>query len=73
MKISKEWTLEERVKIVLAVLPSIQNDIYANEYSIPGHPNITTVQLILAADKEELETSRVAIEDFMRKHEKQMD
>ncbi len=66
MKISKEWTLEERIKIATAVLGEVQKDIYAGNYSQIGRPNITSVQLILNADAAELETARGSIEELLR-------
>ena len=64
-KISPQWTTEERIKIVSALLTSIQDDIYAGRYSEIGSPNITTLQVILNEKPAVLESMRSSIESFL--------
>ena len=60
--ISRLWTLEERVRVVQAMLTLIQDDIYAGTYSVPGRPNITSVQHIFGEPVDVLESYRADIE-----------
>ena len=65
MKISKNWTVSERITIVMALLPGLQDDIYADRYSDPGRPNITSIQILLGGSIDMLESQRANIENFM--------
>lgn len=67
--LSKQWTSEERIRIVLALLPDMQADIYAGCYSRAGRPNITSLQHILADTPEVLEMHRKDLEDVVKKKE----
>ena len=63
---SKKWTLEERVRVCLAMLVLIQEDIYAGCYSVVGRPNITSIQHIFGESAETLEANREHIEEIVR-------
>jgi hypothetical protein len=65
--ISPNWTAEERLRVVDAMLPSIQLDIHAGKYSHPGRLNITSVQHIIHSTAEELEQYREVIEAILDK------
>ena len=57
--ISKDWTLAERARVALAMLELIQQDIYANRYSVVGRPNVTSIQHVFAESADTLEAHRV--------------
>lgn len=63
--VSKDWTAAERLRVLSAILPMIQNDIYAGRYSAVGRPNITTCQHLLNDTAEELEPYRAEIESML--------
>jgi hypothetical protein len=69
-EISSDWTVWDRLRVVAALLPDIQEDIYTGRYSEPGRPNITSLQHIIHDSPEDLmpylETCRAAV----RRHEK---
>lgn len=67
MAISRDWTAEERLQIVSAMLSDIQSDIYAGRYSEPGRPNITSVQHIIVEPPEVLEPYRDQCEAVLAK------
>ena len=50
MTISDDWTPDERMKVASVLLSEIQKDIYAGNYSLPGRPNISSVEQVLNAD-----------------------
>ena len=56
--LSPDWTAEDRLLVVAALLPAMQDDIYAGTYSAPGRPNITSLQHILGESAETLEPYR---------------
>jgi hypothetical protein len=68
--ISKDWTLAERARVALAMLELIQQDIYANRYSVVGRPNITSIQHVFAEDAATLESYRAGIETLLDEGEK---
>ena len=69
--ISKDWTLAERARVALAMLHLIQADIYAGRYnSVPGRPNVTSIQHIFAEDAETLEEYRRSVEEMLDEGEK---
>ena len=70
LPISKEWTLAERSRVVLAMLHLIQSDIYAGRYSVVGRPNITSIQHVFAESAETLEGYRADIENMLDEGEK---
>ena len=65
MTISKDWTPAERMKVATILLKMIQDDIYADRYSMIGRPNITSVQHILNCDSSELEPHREELEAML--------
>jgi hypothetical protein len=65
--ISRNWTAEERLQIVSAMLSGIQDDIYADRYSEPGRPNVTSVQGIIHEPPEVLEEYREQCEAVLAK------
>lgn len=65
MKISTAWTPEERLAIVSALLNLVSEDIYANRYSVPGRPNITSLQHVIHAPAEMLEANRASLEEML--------
>jgi hypothetical protein len=69
--ISKDWTAEDRLRVIAAMLPDMQSDIYAGRYSEIGRPNITTLQHILHDPPEALEPYRVDCEKAVEKHERE--
>lgn len=60
--ISPAWTAEDRLQVIAALLPEIQEDIYAGRYSAPGRPNITTLLGIATEPIEALEECRAQCE-----------
>jgi len=68
--ISKDWTLAERARVALAMLELIQQDIYANRYSVVGRPNVTSIQHVFAEDAATLEENRATVEGMLDEGEK---
>jgi hypothetical protein len=64
--LSPDWTAEDRLLVVAALLPDLQDDIYAGRYSQPGRPNITSLQHILGDPAESLEEYRADFEPHVR-------
>lgn len=67
--LSPAWTAEDRLRVVAALLPDMQSDIYAGRYSEPGRPNITSLQHLIAEDKDVLESHREDLEGMVAKFE----
>lgn len=63
--LGRPLTLADRVRVVAALLPLIQDDIYAGKYSAEGRPNITSLQHILFDSSEDLEAYRKELERFL--------
>jgi hypothetical protein len=70
--ISRDWTAEDRLRVIAALLPSMQLDIYAGNYSKPGRPNITTLQHIIYEEPADLEPYRATVEAAVAKHEAEL-
>jgi hypothetical protein len=58
-------TLADRVRVVAAMLPTMQDDIYAGRYSEPGRPNVTTIQHVLFESSEDLDSSREEMDKIL--------
>ncbi len=56
------WSAEDRLLVVAALLPAMQEDIYTGRYSAPGRPNITSLQHIISDPAEVLEEYREGFE-----------
>lgn len=56
--LSLEWTAEDRLLVIAALLPDMQLDIYAGTYSAPGRPNITALQHVIGGSAADLEPYR---------------
>ncbi len=54
VRLSGKWTPEERIRVAVALLGSIQCDIPEGRYSAPGRPNITSVLGFLVWPAEDL-------------------
>lgn len=67
--LSKEWAAEDRLRVIAALLPMVQDDIYAGRYSAVGRPNITTLQHICSEDAATLEGYRGECEKAVEEHE----
>ena len=67
--LSKEWTAEDRLRVVAAALPMLLEDIQAGKYGRPGHPNITSLQHITHESALVLEGSRKDLEVLVAEHE----
>ena len=67
--ITAEWTAEDRLLAIAALLPGLQEDIYERRYSAPGRPNITSLQHILGEPASVLEEQQVrkSLESLVRK------
>lgn len=65
--LSREWTAEDRLLVIAALLPGMQDDIYAGAYSLPGRPNVTSLQHVIAEPAEVLEPYRADLEPAIRK------
>ncbi len=63
--LGKPLTLADRVRVVAAILPGMQLDIYAGNYSAMGRPNITTLQHILFEPSADLDSSRAEMEKIL--------
>jgi len=63
--ISKDWTADERIRVVQAILPGMQDDIYAGRYSEMGRPNITSIQHVLSEPADVLEGYRSDLEKIV--------
>jgi hypothetical protein len=63
--LSEAWTAEDRLRVVAAMLPSMQSDIYAGRYSAPGRPNITSLQHVLHDAPAELEPLRSELQSLV--------
>lgn len=64
-KISPEWTSEDRLQIIIRILPVIQADIYSGQYSIPGRPNIDSLLSIATEPASVLEQYRQEVQDSL--------
>ena len=71
--VSAEWTAQERLRVVAAILPGLQEDIYAGRYSEPGRPNITSLQHIIYDEPADLEAARAEIEECVAAHEERFE
>jgi hypothetical protein len=67
--LSPAWTAEDRLRVIAALLPDMQTDIYAGKYSAPGRPNITSLQHVIAESPETLESYRADLEESVEKFE----
>lgn len=67
--LSKDWTADDRLRVIAALLPAMQLDIYAGRYSEPGRPNITSLQGIIHEPAATLEDYRVEFEAAVAKNE----
>jgi hypothetical protein len=65
--LSADWTAEDRLLVIAALLPEMQSDIYAGQYSALGRPNITSLQHVISEPAEVLEPYRVELEPAIRK------
>lgn len=72
LEISKDWTPEDRLLVIAAILPGLQDDIYAGRYSAGDRPNITTLQHVIADRAEVLEWYRDELEAIVRQYEAKM-
>jgi hypothetical protein len=63
--LGKPLTLADRVRVVAAILPGMQDDIYAGNYSVIGRPNITTIQHVLFEPSEDLDGYRAEMEKIL--------
>jgi len=82
---SKDWTDEERLKIVILLANSIQDDIAAGRYGAPlepqvddgapvaFRPNMQSIVEIIAVPANVLEAQRTTIEKFVRDALTEMD
>jgi hypothetical protein len=68
-KLSPAWTCEDRLRVVAAILPGMQEDIYADRYSAPGRPNVTSLMHILHDDAAALEEVREHLEAVVALYE----
>jgi hypothetical protein len=57
--LTPEWTAEDRLLAIAAILPGMQRDIYAGSYSAMGRPNITSLQHIIHEEAHVLEAQNV--------------
>lgn len=64
MKISRDWTAQERLNIIVKTAEQVQQQLYAGCYNQPGTPNLQSIIHIATASKEELETVREHIENL---------
>jgi len=69
--LSREWTDEDRIRVIAAILPGMSKDIYAGNYSAMGRPNITTLQHVIHDDAEVLEEYRAEFEKCVADEEKE--
>lgn len=60
--LSLEWSASDRLRVVAAMLPDLQEDICAGRYSAPGRPNVTSLQHIIGEPAEVLEAYRPLFE-----------
>jgi len=67
--LSEAWTAEDRLRVVSALLPDMQSDIYAGRYSAQGRPNITSLQHVIHETAEVLEAHRTDLEEAVAKFE----
>ena len=67
-KLGKPLTLQDRVRVVAAILPGMQLAIYAGRYSAPGSPNITTLQHVLFDPSDGLDEYRGEMEKILREN-----
>jgi hypothetical protein len=65
--LSRDWTAEDRLLVIAALLPDMQSDIYAGRYSVPGRPNITSLQHVISEPATVLEPYRRELEPAIRK------
>lgn len=67
--LSPDWTADDRLRVVAAILPGMQADIYAGRYSAPGRPNITSLQHVIGESAEALEAYREECQRMVDEHE----
>lgn len=65
--LSGKWTAEERLRVISAMLPELQNDIHMGRYSEPGRPNITSIQHVIMEPAEVLEEYREDFEGILKR------
>jgi hypothetical protein len=58
MRVSKNWTDDERILVATSLLGIIQKDIPLGRYSEIGRPNITSVLSVLHKEEKVLEANR---------------
>lgn len=63
--ISKLWTHEEKLKIIVIITDMIRDDINMERYGRAGRPNIQAIHLFVAATPEECELYREDIEKYL--------
>lgn len=68
VKISKEWTPIERLKIVVILTDLIRDDVNLGIYGQVGRPNVQSVHEFIAATPTMLEESREYLEDLINDH-----
>jgi hypothetical protein len=66
MAFSREWTDEERLKVILLIASVIQDDIPAGRYGQIGRPNMQSIIELGALPAQDLERQRESIESFVR-------
>lgn len=62
---SKEWTAEDRLKLVIVLTDIIRGDIERGAYGVPGRPNVQAVHEMIAASPSTLESYRGDIERLL--------
>jgi ribosomal protein L37E len=59
---SKDWTIEERIRLVFVLTSLVRDDIFRNQYGAAGRPNIQALHEMLIAPPDELEKYRAGID-----------
>lgn len=66
--ISKDWTHEEKLKIVVIITDMIRDDIRDGTYNSAGKPNIQSVHEFIAMSPEECEEYRDGLIKILENH-----
>ena len=69
VKISKEWTPVERLKIIVIITDLIRDDVNMDRYGRFGRPNIQSVHELVSSTPEILEENRESIEKLVNAHQ----
>ena len=69
---SKNWTPEDKLKLVALLAQIIQDDIPAGRYSEIGRPNCQSIMEVIIATPAEMEEMRGTIDQMIEMHAREL-